>query len=371
MDNIETKKIESGITVNAAKKVKISNWNELVKNAKELSANINFSKVDNQSNWDLVSISDSVALNNASKPIRIIGSGVDQARKSWDNYRHANNINSFNDVPTNIIDTDENVANSENEMGISNNLKDFGYNEDFSSAVENVVEQPTFEPYNFEVPRFDEYEKEETNDQEITTVNNDEQYDDAIEYSEIEHMVEEAMKESEITAQKQDNEEEKYNLEDMVRNSLDEYQINKDNNSEKATNVSFSAENLQINDIMKEITELTESNNNLKGNIASIKDRNIKMQKSIDAIERETKEYEEASLRNARELLIRTKEEQEKLRREQENGVQEGRDLKDKLISADETNLSAKKRSEYLYDMLNDNSHSESYEEEIAYRKVA
>ena len=379
MDNIEAKKIESGITVNTAKKVKISNWNELVKNSKELAANINFNKVDDQRNldfesekkWNLVSISDSVALNNSSRRIRIIGSGVEQARKSWDNYRQVNNkvdnfeeevstniINNEEEVPTNIIDNEEEFTNYSN---ISDGLENFGYTTDFSKTVEDVVEQPNFEVPHFEVPRFDEYEKEETKTYEVP--------EKSVDYSEIEHMAEEAIKQvknnEKIEMEQQENDEVSYNdIEDIARNYLDKPEKTGEENI-------VTPSNLQINDLMEEITKLSEVNDHLKGSIATIENRNDKIKMSINGIEKETKNYEEMSLRNAKEILMRTREEQEELRRREEIAINTGKDLKDRLISADEANLSAKKRNDYLADMLSYDNYSESYESEVAYRKVA
>jgi len=363
MDNIEAKKIENGITINeinSAKKIKLSAFNEVIKNWSEVkgkNVNNDFDKMDVQpdldteTNWNLVSVSEPVFLNNVSRPIRIMERGVEQARKSWSDYRQINNsIDKIDEVPTNIIDSDE------NEISVSNNLEDFGYTEDFSKAVEGVVEQPNFEPYNFEVPHFDEYEKDKVDTYEESQEDN---------YSEIERMVEEAIKNTKANSSIHEQnettvEDNNYNID----NSLDGFE---QSNNE----ISFSTDNLRINDLMMEIAQVYEANTNLEGNINAFNNRNNKMEKSINSINKETKDYEELSLKNAREILIKAREKQEMLRKQEEEAINLGKDLQERLINADEANLSAKKRNDYLSDMLRDNNYSESYEEESTYKKVA
>ena len=127
--------------------------------------------------------------------------------------------------------------------------------------------------------------------------------------------------------------------------------------------------NLEINDLLREITQISEANDNLKNSIATIENRNEKMLNTYHGIEQETKKYESETLKNAKELLTRTKEEQERLRMREEEVINEGRNIKSNWISADEANLMAKKRNEQLLEMLNSTEFSS--EEEVTYKKVA
>ena len=365
MDNLQTTKIKSGITVNAAKRIKISRWDDLINNARKMSASVKSDIADSKPDfnktekpeWDLVNISDSVVNSvNSPKPIRIMGRGVEQSKKSWDSYRQEN---IYGGMIKNDFEAVENENTAENEMpeynfnsdydnSVSSNLEGFGYSEDFSKAVEETVDntisenkepQTDFQPLNFEVPNFDEYEEHRNDNIEMSTTKND-----------------------------------TFDLEEIVRKALNDSYNKEENkkeiNDNEEVNNKVDTNNLQINDLMMEIAQVYEANTNLEGNINTFNNRNNKMERSINSINKETKDYEELSLKNAREILIKAKEKQEMLRKQEEEAINLGKDLQERLINADEANLSAKKRSEYLFEMLNDNNYSESYNEET-YKKVA
>ena len=379
MENIEATKIESGITVNTAKRVKISNWEELIKNAKELGVKVDSPKMDVQPEWnveakpewELVNMnSNEITAYAAAKPIRIIGRGVEQAKDSWDSFRQQNIYSDINDNKPEL--TEENVEINDNfeevyndyDNNIYHELENFGYGDDFAKAVEQTIETP-------DISVTDKNEKIEediyTPDfTDIASENNDEKaltkYEDMIDNQKtIEDIVKEALKQPE-KVETPVIEETKETTSTISSSSDEEKYYEKDNDS-------IGINNLEINDLLKEITQISEANDNLKNSIATIENRNEKMLNTYHGIEQETKKYESETLKNAKELLTRTKEEQERLRMREEEVINEGRNIKSNWISADEANLMAKKRNEQLLEMLNSTDFSQ--DEEVTYKKVS
>ena len=331
MDNIVATKIENGVVVNSAKKVKISKWDELVKNAQKVDTKVDSNSIDvkpslsTKPEWEVVNTSfENVDVERNAKPIRVAEDSFNNIEQKGNKVREDN----YTEVP----EVDYSVPTFDYEE--NKTLEDYGYSEDFSKAVEDVVNNSNLEEFNepeFEIPKFEEYEQENTTKPEM------------------------------VNAEKEDN-----NLEEIIRKALDEslkpelekreepsFEEKEESKvEEEKQEVGISANNLQINDLMQELAQLSEANDSLKGSIASLENRNVKMKKSIDGIEKETKNYDEMSLKNAKELLLKAREEQQMLRDQEENVINAGKDLKARLISADEANLSAKKRSDYLSEML-------------------
>lgn len=331
MLNIEATKIEKGIVVNSAKKVKISKFDELTKNAEKVDAKVVTEDRDIQPEfntkpeWEVVNTNfENVDVERNAKPIRV-------AEESFNNIEQKGNM-AREDNYTEEPDVDYSVPTFDYEN--EKTLEDYGFTKELSDAVDAVVNTPEFKEPEFEIPKFEEYETEEN------TVENEK--DSELDFEE---MIKKALDES---FEKQETKVEETNFEvEQPKEAEPVYE-------EK---VSISASNLQINDLMKELAQLSEANDSLKGSIASIEDRNTKMEKSIAGIENETKNYDEISLINARELLLKAREEQQALKAQEENAINTGKDLKDRLISADEANLSAKKRSDYLKEMLSEHNY--------------
>lgn len=336
MENIKATNIERGIVINPSKKVKISKWEELMKNANEFIKKVDLEKNNSlpnlidEPNWEVVTNSfENVEVEKNAKPIRIASQGYNNMEIRGNKVREDNDIEMSNvdySIPT--FDYSENKT-----------LEDYGYSEDFSKAVESTIDSynidNTPEP-NFEIPKFEEYEKEDNSEIEISTPKEEKGND-----LDFEEMIRKALDET-------------LKKEEVINKEAPKF-IEEENKEEN----NFPAGTLQINDIMQELAQLSESNDSLKGSIQTLKNRNIKMEKSIEGIENETKNYDEISLKNAKELLLRAKEEQQILREQEEDVINIGKNLKDRLITADEANLSAKKRSDYLSEMLYEHNYQQ------------
>lgn len=340
MDNIVATKIEKGIVVNPSKKVKISKWDELTKNVERVEAKVDSNTMDFQPKlnvkpeWEVVNTSfENVDVERNAKPIRVAEESFNSIEQKGNKVRE----DSYTEVP----EVDYSVPTFDYEE--NKTLEDYGYSEDFSKVVEDVVNSNINSEENnepeFKVPEFDEYGKEDNEQIEI----NDKSLEDSyVETSEDEEKATNVEKTEFYQYEKEDNNqvEEEINISDIER--MVEEELNKKENTST----------LGISDVMKEFTQISEANDQRKGNIASLKDRNIKMEKSIVGIENETKEYDKISLETAKKLLLKAKEEDKILRTQEEDVINEGKNLKDRLISADEANLSAKGRKDSLSEML-------------------
>lgn len=375
MVNIEATNIERGVTVNPAKKVKISKWEDLVRNAKEVEPKVDANEktaqpdfdVSVKPEWEVVNTSfENVDVERNAKPIRVANESFNNMELRGSSVREANDIE--------IPDTDYSVPSFDSEKKES--LTDYGYSEVFSDAVENTysdINTKNFVEPNFEVPEFDSYEPEENS----IEVQNDEKTKDEIQDEvDFEEMIRKALDESYSKEEKKVEEKENYSevFEQPKINEEPKYEEVKDTEE-----FGISASNLQINDLMQELAQLSETNDSLKGSIANINDGNMKLERSIAGIERETNSYNEESLRTVRELILKAKEENEKLCQQKENAINARNNLKDKLIAVDETNLGAKKyydslsqkRKDYLFDMLSENDYQNTEEEENVKRFTA
>ena len=423
MENIEATKIESGRTVNTAKKIKLSsysevvkNWNEIVNSAIEKEINVNKTdakpdlNIDSKPEWDLVNInSNEINAYAPAKPIRIIGRGVAQAKSSWDSFRQQNiysdmgdNSPEFNNAE--LSDSFEGTHNDYDD-NIYQELEDFGYSDDFAHAVEQTIDKPELtddaenkenaSTYTQDLSAIireatdkisstsDDYEFEEnpsTYTQDLSDIireatdrisSNSDDYEFEENPSTYTQDLSAIIKEAtdRISSTSDDYEfvdNDQKNIENLVKEALKQTELNE---NFEAQNGSMNVNNLEINDLLREITQISEANDNLKNSIATIENRNEKMLNTYHGIEQETKKYESETLKNAKELLTRTKEEQERLRMREEEVINEGRNIKSNWISADEANLMAKKRNEQLLEMLNSTEFSS--EEEVTYKKVA
>lgn len=343
MDNIQVTNIEKGVIVNPSKKIKISQfttlvdqWNAIVESAKENDAKVDLKSIDAQPDWnakpewEIVTNSfENVDVEKHARPIRV-------AEESYKNIEiRGFDANKYDFVQ--LTENDDTIPTFNYEE--NKTLEDYGYTEDFSKTVEDVINNTNFEEPKFEVPEFDEYGKEDNEQIEI----NDKSLEDSyVETSEDEEKATNVEKTEFYQYEKEDNNqvEEEINISDIER--MVEEELNKKENTST----------LGISDVMKEFTQISEANDQRKGNIASLKDRNIKMEKSIVGIENETKEYDKISLETAKKLLLKAKEEDKILRTQEEDVINEGKNLKDRLISADEANLSAKGRKDSLSEML-------------------
>ena len=392
MENIEATKIESGRTVNTAKKIKLSsysevvkNWNEIVNSAIEKEINVNKTdakpdlNIDSKPEWDLVNInSNEINAYAPAKPIRIIGRGVAQAKSSWDSFRQQNiysdmgdNSPEFNNVELN--DSFEETHNDYDD-NIYQELEDFGYSNDFAQAVEQTIDKPEL------TDDAENKENASTYTQDLSAIireatdrisSNSDDYEFEENPSTYTQDLSAIIKEAtdRISSTSDDYEfvdNDQKTIENLVKKALKQTELNE---NFEAQNGSMNVNNLEINDLLREITQISEANDNLKNSIATIENRNEKMLNTYHGIEQETKKYESETLKNAKELLTRTKEEQERLRMREEEVINEGRNIKSNWISADEANLMAKKRNEQLLEMLNSTEFSS--EEEVTYKKVA
>ena len=216
-------------------------------------------------------------------------------------------------------------------------LEDYGFTKELSDAVDAVnavVNTPN-------EPEFGEY-KEADNQVEISE--NSDEKETNFEIPKFEEYNEEDKKQMEVS---NTNEEKESEFETMISKMVEEAF-----NKEETWKVSNS--NLEINDLMREYTQLSEANASLKASIVSIEGRRAKMEKSIAGIEKETDNYNKNSLIKVKELILKEREEQQVLEAQKENAISTVEDLKARLISADEANLSAKKRSDYLKEMLSE-----------------
>ena len=392
MENIEATKIESGRTVNTAKKIKLSsysevvkNWNEIVNSAIEKEINVNKTdakpdlNIDSKPEWDLVNInSNEINAYAPAKPIRIIGRGVAQAKSSWDSFRQQNiysdmgdNSPEFNNVELN--DSFEETHNDYDD-NIYQELEDFGYSNDFAQAVEQTIDKPELTDDAENKENASTYTQDlsaiirEATDK-ISSTSDDYEFEEnpSTYTQDLSAIIKEAT--DRISSTSDDYEfvdNDQKTIENLVKKALKQTELNE---NFEAQNGSMNVNNLEINDLLREITQISEANDNLKNSIATIENRNEKMLNTYHGIEQETKKYESETLKNAKELLTRTKEEQERLRMREEEVINEGRNIKSNWISADEANLMAKKRNEQLLEMLNSTEFSS--EEEVTYKKVA
>ena len=186
MLNIEATKIKKGITFNSygSKRVKISNFEELVKNARELGAEVDSKKVEVPTEWnaevkpewELVNMnSEKATAYRDPKAVRIRKDGIENCIEKYGDLRGENIYGNTHEVtPENeVTSANDDDYSNDYSSNISTDLESFGFSPEFSQATESVVGKeniPEFNYYEFkpedfvpEQPSFAE-EKEATQD---------------------------------------------------------------------------------------------------------------------------------------------------------------------------------------------------------------
>lgn len=399
MENIEATKIESGRTVNTAKKIKLSsysevvkNWNEIVNSAIEKEINVNKTdakpdlNIDSKPEWDLVNInSNEINAYAPAKPIRIIGRGVAQAKSSWDSFRQQNIYSDMGD-------------NNEHD-NIYKELKKFGYGDDFATAAEQTIDKPELtddaenkenaSTYTQDLSAIIKEAKER-----ISSTSDDYEFkENPNTYTQdLSDIIRKATNKMSSSSE-EDEIENQQTIKDLVRKALEQAKEKESPSTytqdlsaiireatnrmpsedfepvEKEETMSFH-HNLEINDLLKYITKIKETNDELEHSIETIEERNKKMLNTYYGITDETRKYEAEALEKANKLKQMRESQQERLRMREEEAINEGRSIKSDWMAADERNLRAKQLNEQISAMMLDSS-DYSQEEEVAYKKVA
>ncbi len=300
MENINATKIESGIAVAPAKKIKLSNFNEVVNkwnkiNNSELEKEINVaeSKMDDKTDlnivskpeWDLVNMNDILIQSaNNSKPIRIRKDGIEQAKDKYKFIREENIYGSMKKQDKfKPIETSEEIKEFDSysddyNSNISKDLESFGFDSTFSKATENVIENnsipefdiPTFEPKDF---------KPEEN-----------VYEDKNEHFDFEERrVEQTANEEDLNS---------YEIQEMVKKALEN--VKEEKNEMPKEETSFSINNFDLAeqglmDVIKaserKLKEKREANRKIEERIEKIKNSTRELEKSRENYERAIQQH--------------------------------------------------------------------------------
>ena len=333
MENINVTSIESGILYGTPKKVKISKWEQLVKNSEE----INRKKEENQFNtkikpeWELIGISDSIVkATNAAKPIRIVSEGKNRAEEKWSGFRKKDLYDELQDS-YNYELGDENI---------SSQLEDYYPNQSFLYAADEVfgnnndIKDEKKEDY------FAADENKETKD-------ND--------YSQLEEVIKKALDE---TAEKEvpqsydnkDSEMDLAELEAMVSAALntshiDDYAEDKDSYYSASDNSELAQLMQRIADLSAEEESIDKTNNQLDNDINGLKG-------IVNGIKSEKETMLKVSIANANKIAALKEARIKSKYQTQEAKKAQKKELKETWFAEDAEDSKIKKHEEDIRKML-------------------
>lgn len=223
MDNIQVTNIEKGVIVNPSKKIKISQfttlvnqWNAIVESAKENDVKVDLKSIDAQPDWnakpewEIVTNSfENVDVEKHARPIRV-------AEESYKNIEiRGFDANKYDFVQ--LTENDDTIPTFNYEE--NKTMEDYGYTEDFSKAVEDVINNTNFEEPKFEVPKFEEYEQ---NSKIEMTIPSKEEKEDDLDFEEmIKKALDESFKEESREIEKEEKPELNVEKESFSINNLD------------------------------------------------------------------------------------------------------------------------------------------------------